>query len=48
MKAYEVYVNGRFTGITESNLSWASFYWAGQTRKNKEGKVYKLKEITIG
>ncbi len=45
MKAWRVYMNGKFLGITESNYHWAVGYWVKRARTT--GNRYKLVEIAL-
>ena len=42
---WEVWRDGHFTGIVESNYDYATKYWADRSRLT--GHKYKLKEIFV-
>ena len=39
---WEVWINGKFSGIVETNYAWAKVWWAKRTART--GKHIKLKE----
>ena len=42
--SWKVYINGKDTGIVETNLEWATRYWKKRALMTTTGDIYELKK----